>query len=249
MSDPHPDDEALSAHLDGEAPEVGAHIAACATCGARLATLRRVSGAVGATVTPPTGRQREAAIAAAIESTAGGARSTRWMGGRVAAVAALAIVVVGAAWGLTRLSSDRTDLRATSGRVAQQTVAEEVTSLGDLGALDDPAALRAAVQPFAARAANFQRRAAEDSARGGASAPEAGTSKAAGPATATPRCAAAPRALTPADVRPAAVATATWQGLPAEVLVYAVADREGAARVYVLARHDCRLLEFQSYAP
>jgi hypothetical protein len=31
--------------------------------------------------------------------------------------------------------------------------------------------------------------------------------------------------------------------------VYAVAGRPGAARVYVLARADCRVLEFQSYAP
>ena len=63
------------------------------------------------------------------------------------------------------------------------------------------------------------------------------------------RCVDAARALDPANVSPAAAGTATWQGTPAEVLVYAVAGRPGAARVYVLAQADCRVLEFQSYAP
>jgi hypothetical protein len=64
-----------------------------------------------------------------------------------------------------------------------------------------------------------------------------------------PRCVDAARALDPANLHPVASGIATWRGTPADVLVYAVAGRPGAARVYVLARAGCRVLEFQSYAP
>ena len=43
----HPDDEALSAHLDGEGPQLRAHLDGCAACTARLA------GLPGEPVVPP----------------------------------------------------------------------------------------------------------------------------------------------------------------------------------------------------
>ena len=188
MSDLHPDDEALSAHLDGEEPQVRVHVESCTACTARLAELRRVRAAVGAPVTPPPAWQRDATIARALEAVgrAGGARRAHAGG-----IAAAILLVLGAAVGLSQLSHSAGTVResAQTGR-------------------------------------------------------QFGTGDSAGR-----RCVDAARALDPANVSPAAAGTATWQGTPAEVLVYAVAGRPGAARVYVLAQADCRVLEFQSYAP
>jgi hypothetical protein len=126
-----------------------------------------------------------------------------------------------------------------------RSTAGAASDLGDLGAVRDTAALRAVVQPTLQRLT--------------AAAPAAPSAVGAAPGTAqrsvdtnsevAQGCVGAARALDPANVSPAAAGTATWQGTPAEVLVYAVAGRPGAARVYVLARADCRVLEFQSYAP
>jgi hypothetical protein len=108
--------------------------------------------------------------------------------------------------------------------------------------LRDTAALRAVVQPTVAQFA-----AAPKPAGAPRAVQEAGAGDSA--SVAARQCVDAARALDPANVSPAAQGTATWRGTPAEVLVYAVAGRPGAARVYVLARADCRVLEFQSYAP
>jgi len=257
MSDLHPDDEALSAHLDGEEPQVRVHVESCTACTARLADLRRVRAAVGAPVTPPPAWQRDATIARALDAVGHprGARRAR------AGIAAAILLVLGAAIGLSQLShsAKRDALKTTgaargteAGAAAPSTTAIAATDLGDLGALSDTAALRARVQPIVARL---------DAGVPGA--PNAAAPKAAGTVresaqtgrqfgtgdSAGRRCVDAARALDPANVSPAAAGTATWQGTPAEVLVYAVAGRPGAARVYVLAQADCRVLEFQSYAP
>ena len=171
---------------------------------------------------------------------------------------------VGAAIGLSQLShSAKHDTaalktsKAAGGTEAEaaapSTTAIAATDLGDLGALTDTAALRARVQPTVA-----QLQAAAPSAPNAAAPKVEGTVPGSagtkgefgtGDRAAGRRCVAAARALDPANVSPAAVGTATWQGTPAEVLVYAVAGRPGAARVYVLAQTGCRVLEFQSYAP
>ncbi len=51
MTDPHPDDESLSAALDGEDTAAASHVASCVRCLARSDTLRAASRAVAATDT------------------------------------------------------------------------------------------------------------------------------------------------------------------------------------------------------
>jgi hypothetical protein len=259
VTDRHADDERLSAYIDGQEPQLRPHLDGCPRCRARVAELRRVRDAVAAPLPPPPAADREAAIAAAIGGRGSGAtprgrQPVRW----VAGAAAAALVLVGAAVGLSQLSSgQRTKQYATSGTPAnaQASKAEAQTDgqnlaahdqLGDLGAINDSAALRAAVQPTVARF---------DTAGGAAQQPapssanSTNASRALGDAKVAAGCDAAAKALDPANVTPAASGTVTWQGTPAVVLVYDVAGRQGTARVYVLARDGCRLLEFQSYAP
>ena len=67
---PHPDDEALSALLDGEATAAEeAHAEACRECSGRLAQLRAVALAVGVAPEPVTAARRDAAIAEALAAT------------------------------------------------------------------------------------------------------------------------------------------------------------------------------------
>ena len=67
-SHPHPDFDALSAHHDGEAPEVAAHVAGCAQCRTTLRWLRTTSALVAGPVPPVTGAVREQALARALEA-------------------------------------------------------------------------------------------------------------------------------------------------------------------------------------
>lgn len=111
MNTAHPDDETLSALLDGEADaEAQAHAAGCPACRDRLAEFRSVIAAVQAAPSPPPGI-REAAIRAALReadlgdpqpSTLDAARARRrtarrpplvtlgWVGAAAAFVALLA---------------------------------------------------------------------------------------------------------------------------------------------------------------
>ena len=68
MSIPHPDFEALSAHHDGEAPEVAAHVAGCATCRATLRWLRATTALVGGPVPSIAAETRDRAIARALDA-------------------------------------------------------------------------------------------------------------------------------------------------------------------------------------
>ena len=61
----HPDFEDLSAHFDGEAPEVAAHVAVCAECRTTLKWLRTASSMVAAPVPPAPASVRDQAIARA----------------------------------------------------------------------------------------------------------------------------------------------------------------------------------------
>ena len=62
----HADFEALSAYVDGEAPEWADHVEGCPRCRATAAELRALSSTVAAPVAAPPPAQREAAIAAAL---------------------------------------------------------------------------------------------------------------------------------------------------------------------------------------
>jgi len=68
MTEKHADFEALSAYVDGEAPEWADHVEGCAECRATAARLRAVVNAVSRPVAGPSEADRAAAIAAAVES-------------------------------------------------------------------------------------------------------------------------------------------------------------------------------------
>lgn len=71
MTAPHPDDEELSAHLDGEAgAATTAHLASCPQCDGRLHQLEAAASRVAAPVRPPDDGVRQAAMAAALEAFA-----------------------------------------------------------------------------------------------------------------------------------------------------------------------------------
>jgi hypothetical protein len=70
MSQAHPDDEALSALLDGVGPvAAGAHVEACDPCRQRLAELGAVARAVSEQITPDPPEVVDAAIRAAIDAS------------------------------------------------------------------------------------------------------------------------------------------------------------------------------------
>jgi hypothetical protein len=62
----HADFEALSAFVDGEAPEWGGHVDGCAPCRATVEQLRAVRSTVGTPVAPPDAAYRELAVTAAL---------------------------------------------------------------------------------------------------------------------------------------------------------------------------------------
>lgn len=120
----HPDDELLSALLDGEAEaDFAAHVDGCAECAQRLATLR---GATAALQTPiaVAGHMREAAVARAMQighesvAESGGSRLLRMSTGRRratappprrnawSAAAALLVAVAMGGWAISQISSD-----------------------------------------------------------------------------------------------------------------------------------------------
>jgi len=141
--------------------------------------------------------------------------------------AVVAVVIIGAV--LTR-SSPSPD-PGTSGPVASNLV-----SAGNLGPVDGEQALRAKLEPALGR---------------GAARPT-GTHR-----TELTLCGGAARKLQPQGSALAYVATADWQGTPAEVFGFnppgapatSSPGRPAPTRVYVLARSDCHLLVFQSFSP
>lgn len=163
----HADLEALSAFVDGEAPEWADHVAACAECRATAARLRAVGVAVGAPVTPPSAADRDRAIAAAVGTAPAGApapasagheaeraRFARRRSPRPWAMPAAAAVVVGLL-GLSGLvlSADRsTDDSSTLAGPAVEADAKAESGVAaaapdvppsDLGDIPDAATLRA----------------------------------------------------------------------------------------------------------
>ena len=69
MTSEHLDDEAISAHLDGEAtPTEAAHVDGCATCRARLAELQGAAEVIGTPVPPANPAAVDAAVTAALDA-------------------------------------------------------------------------------------------------------------------------------------------------------------------------------------
>lgn len=162
MTEPHLDDEAISAVLDGEGTaDEATHVSSCAECSARLATLREASALVGGPVEPLDAARRDAAIAAAIAASPAdvvslAARRRRrqqvpaWLGAAAAVI--VAVVAIGA---LARTGDDDdADMAASGGddtTSAEMTVADDAgddlsilaapavgpVEGGDLGAIED----------------------------------------------------------------------------------------------------------------
>ena len=258
----HPDTEALSAFLDDQAPEVAPHVAACGECRQRLDALSRARSAVASPVAPPDARQRDDAIAAAVRAASSGQPSTpggRWkvlaVAGAVAAAIVIGVVV-------TRASTSHKTSKTALGKAGP--VSSNLVQAGDLGNVDDSLALRAKIQPGLPAPASAPAAEGQASSGGAAGArAESGTEQralsATKPTTASqaPKCEAAARALQPQGAVLVYEAIARWQGTPADVFGFSppgppatsAPGRPTPTRVYVLARSDCHLLVFQSFAP
>jgi len=258
----HPDDEALSAHLDGEAPEWESHVRSCPSCQARLAAFGRVAAAVG-TAPPalrPGGGDDAVARALAVARPAPSWRSRRLVVA-AAGIAAAVLVAGGVAALVGRSGSSSSKFAAASRRSGP--VASNFIEAGDIGDLADDKTLKARVEPslFATEAGASA--AAPAPAAGGAAPQTSGqpsaksdalrSAAAAGPLP----CEAKARALQPGAQVLVYRASARWQGTPAVVFGFTAASptptrpsgKPSPTRVYVMARSGCRLLVFQSYAP
>jgi hypothetical protein len=158
---------------------------------------------------------------------AGAGQGWRW---RLVAVvgAAAAVVVIGLV--LSHVTRSHTPSKTASGPVSSH-----VIRAGDLGDVGEALALRSKLEP---------------ALQGHVS-----TASAAGVQPA--RCEPEARKLQPTGAVLVYEATASWQGTPAGVFGFSppgapattAPGRPTPTRVYVLARADCRLLVFQSYAP
>ncbi len=144
----HPDDETLSALLDGDVDaNAQAHVAGCEACTNRLARLRAASAAVGQVAPAPPGVKEaairaamtEAALTAAKPSTLDAARrkrerrtrmplaSLRWVGAAAAIVAVLAAIPL--------LSHGSSSEKSASGTTAATTGIAGATPNAEAGAI------------------------------------------------------------------------------------------------------------------
>jgi hypothetical protein len=247
---PHLDDEQLSALLDGEGdPADGAHAEGCDRCGARLARLRAVAAAVAEPPPPPAAADRDRAIAAALRAREVVPLRARRSGPPAWLLAAAAVLVLALlAVPFLAGGDDGDDQVATSGGdAAEESGGEEAATLesgaapvdgGDLGPIDagtDLTALAAASQ--AERAAEAPSSADESSG--------AGEGAADADAFGAPACVDAVVADAPTLGALRYFARATFDGEPAQVLVFD-GPEAGQVTVYVAALDDCFPLNVQS---
>ena len=247
----HPlDDDALSAHLDGEGDAAtAAHLEECATCRARLEQLRAAADAIASPVPPVDERDRRRAVATALAS--GGIASGRrrpvpaWV-----AAAAAAVVLVLAAIPVVSSLRDGRDAQFNSAQ-GDASGTEAAVGSDDLGDQSDPAALRtlleqrvgeAAPAP-AADALTAEPATESGGGAGGSGAPAGGGSG--------PDCLAAAREAAGGPLGPLLYRAALqWEGAPATVFVFRGPDPDASAltrRAFVMARRDCQLLVAQSF--
>ncbi|MEA2974436.1 MAG: hypothetical protein QOG82_2894 [Actinomycetota bacterium] len=88
----HPDFETLSAHFDGEAPEVAAHVASCAECRTTLKWLRTATSLVATPVPPAPASVRDQTIARAADVFQRQPKIAKGLGGRAEATGAAGAV-------------------------------------------------------------------------------------------------------------------------------------------------------------
>ena len=260
MSDHIPDDEALSAHLDGEGDvETAEHLGSCAACAARLDELRVAAAAVGAPVEPRPDGQRAAAVNAALAAAADEIPSARrrvppWL---AAAAAALVLVLAAVPIVLSqRESNDEIAQRTAGGSSQDASEGAIATPPEDIGAQSDPQALARLLDermraprpvPGAALSAEAASDDRERTTDGGAGA----TGGAAAGATAAPPCLTEAREAGANKVG-ALLYTGLleWNTTPAVVHVFQAPDPQAATltrRAFVMARSDCQLLVAPSF--
>ena len=172
MTAEHADFEALSAFVDGEAPEWAEHVAGCPRCRATAAELRALSARVAAPADPPPAAQREAAIAAALGAAfdgGAGATDTRpvepavaagheaqrarfgrftpgsWAMPAIAAVVLACLGLAGVILSSTRSTDQETTVAGPAFDVSRESAVPGAPAapVGDLGEVPDAATLRA----------------------------------------------------------------------------------------------------------
>ena len=273
MSTVHPDDELLSAAIDGDDEAAAAHARACPLCQARTASLLAAARAVAAPVPPVSPEARAAAVTRAVREgraqpstgVAPGAHRARrrrlrgWapvaaVGAAAAVAAAVAIPVVLTRGGPSTLSATRAERAAPAATPA-------VLDGGDLGSVSDEVALRDAVrQQLAGAAPQSPRAAATPSplagqaqpgpppSSGGPAAPVSGGPPPARQLTSVPQCHAAAEQYGGASLGTLVYAAAVrWQGSAGEVLVFRAGSGSLPYRLFVMARDGCQLLVVQSF--
>jgi negative regulator of sigma E activity len=246
--DPRPDDELVSALLDGEAtPEEEARVTSDPELAARLAEFRAVAEAVGAPVPVAQQAARDAAIARAIATSPADelaaarakradTRARRWL--PIASVAAAVLVVLAAIPLLSRLGGGGSDDSALSNAAATTAAAGAEAApdrnaasttvpgplaaplaAADLGVIANPADLRVAVE----RVLSTQD-AQSASTFADAETLESGEASAGGGRFDVNTCAADLRTSFPNTGPLLLQTTATFQGTPVAVLVYGITD-------------------------
>jgi len=137
----HAEFEALSAFVDGEAPEVGPHVAVCQSCQSTVHALRAVQTAVAEPVneaTPtPQARDRHLAAATGVDRglqvpEARRRLPVRWL--VPASIAAVFVLIAGAAAVLDR-SGPSADRTTTAARAPESGRPAQVPLSGDAGGL------------------------------------------------------------------------------------------------------------------
>lgn len=261
----HADLEALSAFVDGEAPEWAGHVAGCDACRAAAEGLRTVAAAVGAPIEPAAEADRERALAAALGQLGGPATGVEdprfarrrqrrtWNPAAVASVAAVLLVgilgISALVAGNTGSSSDQT---TTAAGPAPESVTRDLAGgaapeapATDLGDVPDAATLvsRARATGVSAGAT------VQDGASGGGASGASGAAPAQPPVvggqpfaarSSVPRpCEKEVRAREPALREVVFVATARRGGVPAIVLGFSTGPPPSPVTLLMLAQEGC----------
>lgn len=269
MTTDHLDDEAISAHLDGEAtPAEAEHVDGCETCTARLAELRAASEAVGSPVDLGFA-DRDAAVAAAMAAAPASniapmaSRRRRqappqWL---AAAAALLVVVALVPVLGSLRGGGDDADETAASGEAQEDATTFDAESsggselaaapfdAGDIGEVD-VGGLRALVEEAvtapqtAMRAEESDDDAQEEAEVGG------GVASAAPAADAVPAlCEDASRTDFPEMGALRYRAVGTFQGEEVSVLAFELPAEVQRIRILVRAVDDCAIRNVQELEP
>lgn len=257
------DDEALSAHLDGEGDAATAeHLASCAICEARLGELRAAAQTVGAAVAPPSDAARNAAVEAAVAAASGAeVKPTRpripaWVAAAAVIVLLLAAVPIVLA---TRDSSDEVAQRTANDAFGGSAEGAVAAPAEDIGAQSDPQAL--------ARLLDERMRTPRAPVPGGVAAAQSGSDDGRESAAEDSGASLTQGAATGAPVGPPCLnearaaganrvgallytALLEWRASPAVVHVFQAPDPKATTltrRAFVLARSDCQLLVAPSF--